>query len=363
MRPIGICETVRRIVGKAIMYIVGDDVQEAAGPLQLCAGQQAGCEAAVHAIRSMFEDSANDGILFVDASNAFNRLNRAVALMNIQRICPIISPILINTYRSEARLFVMGQVILSKEGTTQGDPLAMAMYALAVVPLLHAIATQGALQVWFADDASAGGRLLALRSWWDALVIIGPRYGYYPNAGKTWLVVKPDQSAEAESVFVNTGVQITTEGRPCLGTPLGQPSFKKAFLERKVQSWVDEIERLATFAECHPQAAYCAVTHGLVGRWTYAVRTIPETSADIKPLENAIRSTLVPAMLSRVASNNTEWELLTLPTRLGGLGLPCLSRMAEHEFGISVSVTTPLTSLVLEPENLTRLSPRTSAAA
>ena len=53
-------------------------------------------------------------------------------------------------------------------------------------------------------------------------------------------------------------------------------------------------------------------------------------------------------MLSRVASNNTEWELLTLPTRLGGLGLPCLSRMAQHEFDISVSVTTPLTSLVLE---------------
>ena len=166
VHPIGICETVRRIaVGKAIMYIVGDDVQEAAGPLQLCSGQQAGCEAAVHAIRWMFEDSANDGILFVDASNAFNSLNRAVALINIQRISPIISPILINTYKSEARLFVMGKVILSKEGTTQGDPLAMAMYALAVVPLLHAIATQGALQVWFADDASAGGRLLALRSW------------------------------------------------------------------------------------------------------------------------------------------------------------------------------------------------------
>ena len=45
VRPTGIWETVRRIVRKAIMYIVGDDVQEAAGPLQLCAGQQAGFEA------------------------------------------------------------------------------------------------------------------------------------------------------------------------------------------------------------------------------------------------------------------------------------------------------------------------------
>ena len=73
-----------------------------------------------------------------------------------------------NMYRSKAWLSVMGQVILSKEGTTQGDPLAMAMYALAVVPLLHAIAMQGKLQVWFSDDASVGGRFLALRSRSDA---------------------------------------------------------------------------------------------------------------------------------------------------------------------------------------------------
>ena len=53
-------------------------------------------------------------------------------------------------------------------------------------------------------------------------------------------------------------------------------------------------------------------------------------------------------MLIRVASNNTEWELVTLPIRLGGLGLPCLSRMSQREFDISVSVTTPLTALVLE---------------
>ena len=213
MRPIGICETVRRIVGKAVMSIVRHDVQEAAGPLQLCAGQQAGCEAAVHALRTLFDDASNDGPLLVDASNAFNSLNRALALVNIRKICPIISPILTNTYRTGAELFVMGEVIHSMEGTTQGDPLAMAMYALAVVPLVRSISTRGASQVWFADDASAGGRrLLALRLWWDALVQQGPLYGYFPNARKTRLVVKPEQLKDTEAVFVNTGVQITAEG-------------------------------------------------------------------------------------------------------------------------------------------------------
>ena len=56
----------------------------------------------------------------------------------------------------------------------------------------------------------------------------------------------------------------------------------------------------------------------------------------------------------RLRVNKTS-TVLTLPTRLGGLGLPCLSgkksRMAQREFDISVSVTTTLTSLLLEQKS------------
>ena len=50
MRPIGVGKVTRRIIAKAILKIVGGDVEEAAGPLQLCAGQDGGCEVAVHAM-------------------------------------------------------------------------------------------------------------------------------------------------------------------------------------------------------------------------------------------------------------------------------------------------------------------------
>ena len=56
---------------------------EVAGPLQLCAGQPAGVEAAIHAVRSWYEEEATEGILLVDASNAFNSLNRQSALLNL----------------------------------------------------------------------------------------------------------------------------------------------------------------------------------------------------------------------------------------------------------------------------------------
>ena len=48
--PIGVCEVVQRIVANAALYFIRDDIQAAAGPHQLCAGQIAGTEAAVHAV-------------------------------------------------------------------------------------------------------------------------------------------------------------------------------------------------------------------------------------------------------------------------------------------------------------------------
>ena len=74
VRPIGIGEVVRRIIAKAVLLIIKLDILEAAGSLQLCVGQDAGCEAAVHAMRSIYSDPSTEGVLLVDASNAFNCL-------------------------------------------------------------------------------------------------------------------------------------------------------------------------------------------------------------------------------------------------------------------------------------------------
>ena len=87
--------------------------------------------ATIHAKERVFADEDTEAMIIVDTSNTFNYLNRKVTLLNCGIICPALSHILINTYRNNSQLFVNGQCILSKEGTTQGDPLAMAMYRIA----------------------------------------------------------------------------------------------------------------------------------------------------------------------------------------------------------------------------------------
>jgi hypothetical protein len=88
-------------------------------------------------MREFLARDDNDGILLIDADNAFNRVNRAVALWNVQYLCPVMKFVLINAYRVPTRIFMTddnGSFEFLSQETTQGCPLAMAMYALALVP-------------------------------------------------------------------------------------------------------------------------------------------------------------------------------------------------------------------------------------
>ena len=93
IRPIGIGETVRRMIGKAILYVIGQDIQDAAGLSQLCAGRESGCEAGVHPMCQIFQEKDTEAVLEVDAINAFYCLNRQSTLQNIVLHLPMCSSI------------------------------------------------------------------------------------------------------------------------------------------------------------------------------------------------------------------------------------------------------------------------------
>ena len=91
VRPIGVGEVARRVISKSVMKVVKPDVMSASGSLQLCAGQPSGSEAAIHAMRNIFDEDDTEAILLIDASNAFNSLNRAAALNNIRILRPMVA--------------------------------------------------------------------------------------------------------------------------------------------------------------------------------------------------------------------------------------------------------------------------------
>ena len=148
----------------------------------------------------------------------------------------------------------------------RGDLLALAMYALAITPLIKMLHDNvpTTKQVWYANDATGIGSCEHLREWWEYISTEGPKYGHFPNCSKTYLVVKPGMESKAMSVFAGPHVNITSEGHHHLGAVIGSRGFCEEYVRTKVISWCEDLARLATVASCHPQAVYSVFTRSMM---------------------------------------------------------------------------------------------------
>ena len=249
IRPIGVGEVLRRIVGKTIAWALSEDIQEAAGSLQISTGLKGGSEAAIHAMKDLYEREYTDAVILVDAENACNKLNRKVALHNIQYLCPNFATVLINTYRLPSRLFITGGgEIASTEGTTQGDTLAMQFYGLSITPLISILRHQQSLvfQSWLADDATGAGTLPNLKRWWDLIQIEGKKYGYFVKPSKSWLILKDSSKLlETKILFDDLPIKMTTSGKRHLGAAIGSMEYKDLYMEEKVEEWCGRMKSLS----------------------------------------------------------------------------------------------------------------------
>ena len=150
----------------------------------------------------------------------------------------------------------------------------------------------------------------------------------------------------AKSIFSDTSIKITTEGQRHLGAALGSESFKEAYVNEKIAEWHKELEHLSIIAKSQPQAAYSAFINGYRHKFTYYVRTIPNIAHLLKPIEDIITSDLLPQILGFEVSL-LDREIFSLPTRLGGLGIPIITTEADFECNASRTLSAPLAALIV----------------
>jgi hypothetical protein len=246
-------------------------------------------------------------------------------------------------------LFIIGGgEIRSLEGTTQGDPLAMQFYALGTNPLLRLLRLHvpEVQQVWLADDATGAGKLDVLKDWWDKIIQEGTKLGYFVNESKSWLILKnPEDLASAQDIFENSSIKITTTGKRHLGAALGSQDFKKEYISEKVEQWMGDIEKLSEIAESQPQAAYSAYIHGYQHKFRYFLRTLADIKEELRPLDELITNKLIPSIIGSQVSE-VERELLSLPVKLGGMGIESPSSVSDDEYSRSKQITAPLAAII-----------------
>ena len=348
VRPIGVGEILRRIIGKAVTTLLNPALAEATAPLQTCAGIPGGVEATIHALRRIFDDPETEAVLLLDARNAFNVLNRKAALNNIKYTCPEIATYIINTYRNPAELHIANckETLLSEEGTTQGDNTSMGLYSCSTIPLVHGTHEKADVKrIFYADDGAGGGKLKNLKVWWDIIQRDGPGYGYFPEPSKTWLITKPQFLEAAKKVFPD--VNITDQGHKYLGSFIGTSEGTKSYVEKKIDKWRQDIEDLSHIAKNEPQLAYSAYTYGVSKRWMFLARTTPNIAEQMKKLEYYIRESLIPPIVGKEHIDDTSRKIFALPAKLGGLGINNPSDMSNIEYENSILATQQLTDAIV----------------
>ena len=172
----------------------------------------------------------------------------------------------------------------------------MIFFAIGILPLIHHLDEKSCSQIWYADDAAACGRISTLRGWWDGLCLKGPGYGYFPNASKSELIVKPAFWDLASSTFAVMDVNITTEEHRYLDSAIGSPASVSNFIHEKPSEWVSQLELLTSIAQSHPHAAYSASVGGLFSKWTYFLRTKPNMEDYLAPLESCLCHQFLPTL-------------------------------------------------------------------
>jgi hypothetical protein len=196
-RTIGIGETWWRAIAKSIIIVFSREVVAACKIHNVCVGLQGGIEAAIHTMNTMWGSQRMEkegGFVLIDAKKSFNEMDWTVMLWNVRHEWPSGARFFFNAYKHWATLVIRtnddkGETLHSKQGMTQGYPLASNVYAVGLLPLIRKLKKEltSVNQPCFADDAGAAGKIKLLRGYKN----------WHQNMGtiKSLLKVNPHSSA------------------------------------------------------------------------------------------------------------------------------------------------------------------------
>jgi hypothetical protein len=132
-----------------------------------------------------------------------------------------------------------------------------------------------------------------LLEWFLALIENGPKYGYYPEPSKSYLVVHPKFVEHAKILFAGFNINIVTGSR-FLGGFIGSIEDTNLWIEEKVLSWNKAISKLASAATNFPQAAFTALTRSLQNEWLFVQRVLNGFEHQFSLLKDSLKSDFLP---------------------------------------------------------------------
>ena len=277
-----------------------------------------------------------------------------------------------NCYRHSSQLILRRngepcETLLSKEGVTQGDPLAMTLYGITLLPLIESLRKDvpEVLQPWYADDAAMVGKVEDLRTAMELLQERGPARGYFPEPSKSVFVPATPEVAEQCKIALKDFNFRHCDGSRYVGGFIGTSEAAMEWIRPQIEQWANGVRRLAKTAKHYPQTAFAGLSKSLQAEWAYLQRVVPQIADQFQDIEDAIVQSFLPALFDE---DNTELieelrDRLTLSVKKSGLGIPNPVTSSPENHESSKVITSSLVQSLIEGKNLNAIAYKDEASA
>ena len=203
LRPIAIGNTLRRIASKCAGSKALSERQNFFGNLRVGCGAKRGAEIAAHSFRNLTEryDKPKCTVLLIlDFKKAFNSLNRETMLNHVYSNRPQLYNYTHCAYGKLSYLFYGSSVIMSEDGTQQGDPEAPPLFAETIHTLVKQLESK--INIWYLDNGNLADDYKVVLRDLKNILKLEQIYGLSLNTEKCELCfLRPTTSTQYNSIL------------------------------------------------------------------------------------------------------------------------------------------------------------------
>ena len=119
-----------------------------------------------------------------------------------------------------------------------------------------------------------------------------------------------------------------------LGAVTDSSEYRREYVQNNIDESINEIKVLSMIAKKEPQVAYSCFIAAFKHKPSYIMKTIPDIYDQLNELDEVITSEFIPAITGAIHCSNIERKLLSLPSKLGGLGIPIFAEFQIKNMNI-----------------------------
>jgi len=352
VRPIAVGSLIYRLFTKAILGTFSTKIEDALLPSQLGVGSRLGVEPIIALLSSTLDKkngSSYSSITGLDIKNAFNSIGQLLLASSIARYAPSLYKLARWAYNNPSILATRLGLLVSTTGVRQGDPLGPLLFSLAIRPFLEDL-TRKLREI--DPDAS-------IIAYIDDIYILSSRNSdrvldIAEETLREYGLVLNRQKSFTTSI---SAIRTSPNGLQVLGTIIGSIEARRKFLTAKIATFQSILDRLRKLSKQKGLLLLRGSIHLLL---RHLVRTIdPRGIEDLLDQIDTLIYNYIRYLRGLEGERDLDRDLIALPTRNGGLGIPLflesaleiyttcnrLSRTFLIERGYKISPIAPIVSI------------------